>query len=426
MYRLKKIKPYCILISLLLSFILLVAGRTSSDSPKFLTLPFTDSDVKLQQGWYYSGGGYHEGIDYIKGTIDQPSTWQAFYVRATVDGEAIYTKNAAGWGNYVRIKHIQGTDIYYTLYAHLASSPFPEGQWATVRRGDFIGVAGSTGSGSNGLLHLHFEFSRTLYGVGYRYDAYDLYQTRNYYPNPQPPHWPEYSSLGANHYWTTDPPSYPGYGHITGHVSLQGRSGNNSGARIFLDGTEIVSTGTDGKYWLYNVTSGPHSVRIERMSYLCTETQVSVSAGQTSTLPDVMLRVGDATGDGRVNIFDLVLVAQSYGTSPPRDLRADVNGDNRVNIFDLVWVAQNWQVWCPTPWSSASATLTSVSPTKIELHSLLRSDHSLTVEVWARGTKNLFAADVHLRFDPVRLKVVDAQTGFIDTLVTDSVAGAHS
>jgi hypothetical protein len=206
-------------------------------------------------------------------------------------------------------------------------------------------------------------------------------------------------------------------------VSLQGRSGNNSGARIFLDGTEIVSTGTDGKYWLYNVTSGPHSVRIERMSYLCTETQVSVSAGQTSTLPDVMLRVGDATGDGRVNIFDLVLVAQSYGTSPPRDLRADVNGDNRVNIFDLVWVAQNWQVWCPTPWSSASATLTSVSPTKIELHSLLRSDHSLTVEVWARGTKNLFAADVHLRFDPVRLKVVDAQTGFIDTLVTDSVAG---
>ncbi|MFH1510838.1 MAG: dockerin type I domain-containing protein [Candidatus Woesearchaeota archaeon] len=50
---------------------------------------------------------------------------------------------------------------------------------------------------------------------------------------------------------------------------------------------------------------------------------------------------GDVNCDGKVNIFDLVLVAQNYGkkdyTGP-----ADLNGDRAVTILDLVIVAQNY------------------------------------------------------------------------------------
>ena len=45
----------------------------------------------------------------------------------------------------------------------------------------------------------------------------------------------------------------------------------------------------------------------------------------------------DINGDGQINIFDLILVAQSFGQANPQ---ADVNRDGTVNILDLVVVAQ--------------------------------------------------------------------------------------
>ena len=47
----------------------------------------------------------------------------------------------------------------------------------------------------------------------------------------------------------------------------------------------------------------------------------------------------DVNGDGVVNIFDLTLVAQGFGTD---SLEADVNGDGVVNVFDLVFVANQF------------------------------------------------------------------------------------
>ena len=44
----------------------------------------------------------------------------------------------------------------------------------------------------------------------------------------------------------------------------------------------------------------------------------------------------DVNGDGVVNILDLTLVAQGFGTD---SLEGDVNGDGVVNVFDLVQVA---------------------------------------------------------------------------------------
>ena len=50
---------------------------------------------------------------------------------------------------------------------------------------------------------------------------------------------------------------------------------------------------------------------------------------------------GDVNQDGTVNVFDMILVARSFGEHPPTNLQADVNKDGKVDILDLVFVAEN-------------------------------------------------------------------------------------
>lgn len=56
---------------------------------------------------------------------------------------------------------------------------------------------------------------------------------------------------------------------------------------------------------------------------------------------------GDANGDGVVDIQDLLIIMQAFGTSPPSDPRADVNGDGTVDLFDLVEAARNFGASSP-------------------------------------------------------------------------------
>jgi hypothetical protein len=96
----------------------------------------------LYAQWGYPG---HNGVDFgipngtpvvaaAKGTVDKVSF---------EDG---------GYGNYVKLKHMDGSTVFYTYYAHLMQASATAGQ--SVEAGAVIGFSNSTGASTG--PHLHF------------------------------------------------------------------------------------------------------------------------------------------------------------------------------------------------------------------------------------------------------------------------------
>ena len=61
-----------------------------------------------------------------------------------------------------------------------------------------------------------------------------------------------------------------------------------------------------------------------------------VSTGSISVSPSL-----DVTGDGHVNILDLVRVARHFGPASAAPTGVDVNGDGTIDILDLILLAQH-------------------------------------------------------------------------------------
>ncbi len=84
----------------------------------------------------------HNGID-IPGPVGTP-------IYATADGTIGRAQRLGGYGNYVEVEH---GNAMQTRYGHLSQILVQPGQ--TVRRGDMIGLMGSTGRSTGS--HLHYE-----------------------------------------------------------------------------------------------------------------------------------------------------------------------------------------------------------------------------------------------------------------------------
>jgi len=103
--------------------------------------------------WAYRPYGNlgHEGMDFAAA--------EGVPVVACADGRVSFVDTGhpddpAGYpyGNQVHIEHRRGSDLYHTLYAHLSTVQVQRGQ--EVRRGEIIGLAGSTGNITGPHLHL--------------------------------------------------------------------------------------------------------------------------------------------------------------------------------------------------------------------------------------------------------------------------------
>ncbi|MES2275762.1 MAG: peptidoglycan DD-metalloendopeptidase family protein [Bacteroidota bacterium] len=93
----------------------------------------------------FGNSEFHPGIDF-KGKTGDP-------VKCTANGTVEFTGPAGGYGNCIRIKHINNIE---TVYGHLSRINVRKGQSVSV--GDVIGRVGSTGRSTG--PHLHYEVRR--------------------------------------------------------------------------------------------------------------------------------------------------------------------------------------------------------------------------------------------------------------------------
>lgn len=166
------------------------AAPTTQNRVPFLSLPFeANSTMQILSGWYYNGGGFHGGIDFIKGSYNSTRSWSSFPVIASADGEACGNCTSRQ-GNAVFIKHNLNGVTYYTYYGHLASiaDNIPLGSQSrtiTVHRGDYLGMAGDTGA--RGMIHLHFAL---MNANSTPLDPYSIGKLRGAYPAPTTTQFP--------------------------------------------------------------------------------------------------------------------------------------------------------------------------------------------------------------------------------------------
>ena len=75
---------------------------------------------------------------------------------------------------------------------------------------------------------------------------------------------------------------------------------------------------------------------------VATNTLTPTATGTTAPTATAAPKPGDANGDGLVNITDIGIVVDAYGTLPPSDPRADLNKDGFVNILDVGIIIDNY------------------------------------------------------------------------------------
>ena len=206
-------------------------------------------------------------------------------------------------------------------------------------------------------------------------------------------------------------------GGASGTVRLQ-RHDSNAGAVVQV-GDVTTTTGEGGGYSVVT-GAGTDLVYVTKQGYLPAEMSFTpVVANSMVYVPPVHLLGGDVTGDGRIDLFDLVTVASAYDTHPPSNPLADVNGDGYVDIIDIVLVGANYGKQGVQSGAAAAASVNkaasadkaapSLAQISLDAPSTVQKGQEFKVSVLAHNVKNLYGVDVALRYDKSRVQMLDSK-----------------
>lgn len=116
--------------------------------------------------------------------------------------------------------------------------------------------------------------------------------------------------------------------------------GTLSQTEISLEPGDSADVALDVKGDLFT-EPGAYEIKVTATSGTDSTMTAEVTTTTTIEMPPPPPTPWDVNGDGKVNIQDLVLVANEFGQSG-ESLKGDVNGDGEVNVLDLVVVSSHF------------------------------------------------------------------------------------
>ena len=155
---------------------------------------------------------------------------------------------------------------------------------------------------------------------------------------------------------------------------------------------------------------------------MMTSTPIDTPTPSVTPTPTICDLDGDLNHDGVVDVLDLVIVAQAYGTSlgdPAYNPVADVDGDNDVDLFDLVYVAQRVGTTCPSGvpglFSNSYEEFmiedidTRMWPEVSNLEPQLGDE--ITVKIQVENVNELAGYQFKVMYEPTQLEILETSEG---------------
>ncbi|NJC94759.1 MAG: hypothetical protein C3F07_09635 [Anaerolineales bacterium] len=119
----------------------------------------------------------------------------------------------------------------------------------------------------------------------------------------------------------------------------------------FLDANNApvgsVGANPDGTFG-FSLLPGTYTALASADGFLGAQGSVTVTAGNTATMPTIELPAGDIDSNNVIDQFDALTIGINYNASTPA--AADLNNDGVINVLDLELLASNYRKTGPVVW----------------------------------------------------------------------------
>jgi len=114
-----------------------------------------------------------------------------------------------------------------------------------------------------------------------------------------------------------------------------------------ISSTRFIEVNNDGTF-SFSAPAGTYRLDTVVDGFLSAEATVTLTAGNTITMPTITLLAGDIDANNVINQFDALTIGMGYNSSTPT--AADLNNDGIINVLDLEALAKNYRKTGPVAW----------------------------------------------------------------------------